>query len=102
MPHLIEAVRQAATGRPVFSPDIAARIHGRMGLLVNANAGRLTPREHETLEMLAQGMRYHAIAQRLSVSDATVKFHVLNLYQKLQSTSRVEAINRARAWGLLR
>jgi len=102
IPQLIEAIRLAATGRPVFSPDIAARIHERAGLLVNPTVGRLTPREHETLEMLAQGMRYHAIAERLGVSAATVKFHVLNLYQKLQSSSRMEAINQARVWGLLR
>jgi DNA-binding NarL/FixJ family response regulator len=50
--------------------------------------------------MLAEGLRYRAIAQRLCVTEATIKFHVLNLYQKLQSSSRVEALNRAREWGL--
>lgn len=99
---LITAIRAAATGRHVFSSAIAARIHGREGLLVNTHAGQLTPREREVLDMLAAGLRYRAIAERLSVSEATVKFHVLNLYQKLQSSSRVEALNRAREWGLLR
>ncbi len=102
IPQLVEAIQAAAAGHSVFSPNIAARLQGRMGLLVNPHVGRLTPREHETLEMLAQGMRYRAIAQRLCVSEATVKFHAMNLYQKLQSSSRVEAINQARKWGLLR
>lgn len=101
-PHLIAAIRAAASGRRVFSPDIAARLRGREGLLVNLQAGRLTPREREILAMLAEGLRYRAIAQRLCVTEATVKFHVLNLYQKLQSSSRVEALNQARQWGLLK
>lgn len=100
--HLGVAIRAAAAGRAVFSPDIAARLQSRTGLLVNPSVGRLTPREHEALELLAQGMRYRAIAHRLGVAEATVKFHVLNVYQKLQSSSRVEAINQARKWGLLR
>lgn len=98
---LVNAIRAAAAGRHVFSPTIAARLHGREGLLVNTRAGQLTPREREVLGMLAAGMRYRAISQRLSVSEATIKFHVLNLYQKLQSSSRVEALNRAREWGLM-
>lgn len=100
-PQLVGAIRAVAAGRRVFSPAIAARLKGREGLLVNPHAGRLTPREREILTMLSEGLRYRAIAQRLCVTEATVKFHVLNLYQKLQSTSRVEALNRARQWGLL-
>ncbi|HEX9038664.1 MAG TPA: GAF domain-containing protein [Ktedonobacterales bacterium] len=101
MDDLLAAIRAAAAGRHVYSPAIAARLSGREGLLVNTRAGHLTPREREVLDMLAGGARYRSIAQRLSVSEATVKFHVLNLYQKLQSTSRVEALNRAREWGIL-
>jgi DNA-binding NarL/FixJ family response regulator len=100
-PRLIEAIRRGAQGRPVFSPEVAERLHRRVGLLVNLQAGRLTPREREVLQLLATGMRRRAIAQRLGVSEATIKFHVLNLYQKFQTSSRVEALNRAREWGLL-
>lgn len=100
-PELVTAIKAAAAGRRVFSPAIAARLKGREGLLVNPHSGHLTPREREILGMLAEGMRYRAISQRLCVTEATVKFHILNIYQKLQSTSRVEALNRAREWGLL-
>jgi DNA-binding NarL/FixJ family response regulator len=102
LPQLIHAIHTAARGRRVLSTTIAARLSGRSGLLVNPHASQLTPREHEVLGMLASGMRNRAIAQRLCVSEATVKFHTLNLYQKLHSSSRVEALNRARQWGLLR
>jgi DNA-binding NarL/FixJ family response regulator/signal transduction histidine kinase len=101
LPELARAIRAAARGRRVLSPAIAARLSGRAGLLVNPHASQLTAREHEVLEMLANGMRNRAIAQRLCVSEATVKFHLINLYQKLHSSSRVEALNRARQWGLL-
>jgi DNA-binding NarL/FixJ family response regulator len=100
IPQLIECIRAVALGHRVFSPAIADRLQGHVGFLVNVQAGGLTPREREVLHLLAAGTRYRGIAQQLSISEATVKFHVLNLYQKLQSSSRVEALNRAREWGL--
>jgi signal transduction histidine kinase/DNA-binding NarL/FixJ family response regulator len=99
---LLAAIRAAAAGRSVYSPDIAERLRGREGLLVNTRANQLTPREREALDLLASGMRTRVIAQRMGVAEATAKFHIANLYQKLQSTSRVDALNRAREWGLLR
>jgi DNA-binding NarL/FixJ family response regulator/signal transduction histidine kinase len=101
MAELVASIRAAAAGRRVFSSTVAARLQGREGMLVNPHARQLTTREREILDLLASGLRYRAIAGRLSISEATVKFHVLNLYQKLQSSSRVEALNRAREWGLL-
>lgn len=101
MPRLVEAIRAVMQGRPAFSPGVASRLRERVGLLVNVRAGQLTSREREILQMLATGMRYRAIAQRLCIAEATVKFHTVNLYQKLHSSSRVEALNRAREWGLL-
>jgi DNA-binding NarL/FixJ family response regulator len=98
---LVASIKAVASGRRVFSSEIASRVRQREGLLVNPRASHLTPREREILALLAEGLRYRAIAGRLSVTEATIKFHVLNLYQKLQSSSRVEALNRARQWGLL-
>jgi two-component system, NarL family, sensor kinase len=98
---LLGAIRTMAKGQPVFSPAVAARLHERVGLLVNVRAGQLTAREREVLRLFASGLGYRATAQRLCVSVATVKFHAMNLYQKLRASSRVEALNRAREWGLL-
>jgi DNA-binding NarL/FixJ family response regulator len=98
---LLSAVRAIAKGRPVFTPDIASRLRERAGLLANLRASALTPREEEVLRLFAAGLGYRTIAQRLSVSVATVKFHAAHLYQKLQASTRVEALNHAREWGLL-
>ncbi|MGO8949976.1 MAG: GAF domain-containing protein [Ktedonobacterales bacterium] len=102
IPDLVQAVRMAHHGRLALSPTIAARLQDRAGLLVNPQASHFTTREREVLDLLAGGLRYQAIGKQLCISQATVKFHAINLYQKLQSHSRVEALNRAREWGLLR
>jgi DNA-binding NarL/FixJ family response regulator len=99
---LAQAIRLAHRGHLALSPSIAARLRDRSGLLVNPAASHFTGREREVLDLLADGMRYQAIGRQLCISQATVKFHVVNLYQKLQSHSRVEALNQAREWGLLR
>ncbi|MGH2517516.1 MAG: response regulator, partial [Ktedonobacterales bacterium] len=100
-PKLVDAITRIMEGRTVFSPAIAGRLYERAGLLANVHAGQLTAREHEVLRLLATGLTYRASAERLCISVATVKFHTLNLYQKLQASSRVEALNHARDWGLL-
>ena len=61
----------------------------------------LTPREQEILELLAQRMTAKEIAQKLVVSDQTVKRHRVNIYQKLGVHSRRDAIAAAVALGIL-
>jgi two-component system, NarL family, response regulator LiaR len=52
----------------------------------------LTPRELEVLRMMARGWGNSRIAQHMCVTEATIKFHVGNIYDKLSVTSRVEAV----------
>ncbi len=99
---LVQAIRTAHHGHMALSPTVAARMRDRDGLLVNPGASHFTVREREVLDLLAAGMSYQAIGRRLCIAEATVKFHAINLYQKLQCHSRVEALNQAREWGLLR
>ena len=61
----------------------------------------LTPREIEVLQLLAEGMTNRAIAQRLEISEHTVKFHVNALMGKLHAQSRTDAVVRATRLGLL-
>jgi two-component system, NarL family, nitrate/nitrite response regulator NarL len=60
----------------------------------------LTPREHEVLQLLAEGLTNKAIAQQLTVSEHTVKFHVTAIMSKLDAQSRTEAVVRATRLGL--
>lgn len=91
---LIEAVLDAGQGEP----HIARRMAGRM-LHEFAGGGRsagdplveLSPREREVLALLSDGMRNREIAERLVVSETTVKTHVRHILEKLHLRNRSEA-----------
>lgn len=61
----------------------------------------LTPREVEVLELLAEGLPNKAIAERLRISDQTVKFHVSSISGKLGAANRTDAVRRAVRRGLI-
>ena len=61
----------------------------------------LTHRELEVLELLAEGLPNKGIAQRLGISDQTVKFHIAYIMGKLGASNRVETVRRAVRRGLL-
>ena len=62
---------------------------------------QLTAREIQVLELLAEGLSNKAIAERLSISDQTVKFHVASIAGKLGATNRTDAVRRAVRRGLI-
>jgi len=61
----------------------------------------LTPREIDVLELLAEGLPNKAIAERLGISDQTVKFHVAAITAKLGASNRTDAVRRAVRRGLV-
>jgi len=61
----------------------------------------LTPREHEILGLIADGLSNREIAQRLFLSENTVKTHSSRLFAKLEVSRRVQAVSKGRALGLL-
>jgi two-component system, NarL family, response regulator YdfI len=61
----------------------------------------LTPREVQVLELLAEGLPNKAIAERLQISDQTVKFHVSSISGKLGAKNRTDAVRRAVRRGLI-
>ena len=83
----LTAIRQVHAGQLVF-PQAARRwIEGR-----SAGApGDLTPREREVWKLVAGGLTNPQIAERLGLSDNTVKFHVQHLFSKLGVKNRTEA-----------
>ncbi len=86
----ITSIRQVYSGQLVF-PQAAKRWlrthRQRPGLAITD----LSEREIEVLSLVAQGLTNTQIAQRLSVSDNTIKFHLQNIYQKLNVNNRTEA-----------
>ena len=61
----------------------------------------LTPREHEVLDLLAEGFPNKEIARRLGISDQTAKFHVASICGKLGASNRTEAVRIALRHGLV-
>lgn len=61
----------------------------------------LTPREIDVLELLAEGLPNKSIADRLGISDQTVKFHVASVFGKLGASNRTDAVRRALRRGLI-
>jgi len=91
---LIDAVRRVAAGDTVFTPGLAGLVLGEFRRM-NEGAepepeNDLTPRETEILKMVATGMSYRQIADRLVLSHRTVQNHVQNTLRKLQMHNRVE------------
>jgi DNA-binding NarL/FixJ family response regulator len=61
----------------------------------------LTPREIEVLELVAEGLANKGIAERLGISDQTVKFHVASITAKLRAANRTDAVRRGVRRGLV-
>ena len=72
------------------------------GRATRSHAAGLTARQAEVLELLGQGLSNADIADRLFVSPRTVENHVAAVLDKLDVTTRAEAVERARTEGLLR
>lgn len=97
-------VNGALAGAPMVSPEIGAALMGRIAAAGEAarGTGQLTGREHEILELMADGKGNRAIADRLFISENTVRNHVRNVLDKLQARTRTEAVVRAVRAGLIR
>jgi DNA-binding NarL/FixJ family response regulator len=91
---LVDAVRRVAAGDTVFTPGLAGLVLGEFRRMAEGPEpeldNELTPRETEILKMVATGMSYRQIADRLVLSHRTVQNHVQNTLRKLQMHNRVE------------
>lgn len=97
-PHeLLSAVRSTAEGDSALSPIVADRLMIR----VRTPRTSLTPRELEVLQLVAAGASNRQIGQDLMLSEATVKSHLVHIYDKLGVRSRTSAVAAAREQGVL-
>ena len=86
---LLDAVRRAAAGETVLAPPVAKRLVDRVR---DPQAGALSLREIEVLRGVASGNTNAAIAADLHISQATVKTHLLHIYDKLGVSDRAAAV----------
>ncbi|MER5570890.1 response regulator transcription factor [Streptomyces goshikiensis] len=101
---IARAIRAAAAGQSVLDREVQDRLLATVRTTAPAPARPLledlTPREREVLALIGQGLPNRAIAQRLFVSEATVKTHINNLFAKAGIRDRADAVRRAIAAGL--
>jgi DNA-binding NarL/FixJ family response regulator len=95
---LFRAVRAAARGESVLSPSVATRV---VGQIRTRGDDPLSPRELEVLALIAQGFSNRDAAARLFLSQATIKTHLIHIYEKLEVNDRAAAVAEAFNRGLL-
>ncbi len=98
---LTSAVRMAAAGEAVISPEMLSRLLPKLSHHHRSTRTTLTEREREVLALVSVGMTNAAIAQELYLSVHTVRSHVANLSTKLGARSKLEALSIALREGLL-
>jgi DNA-binding NarL/FixJ family response regulator len=93
----VDTIRTVASGGEVLPPDLTNTVFSYIAQRSNAaprspdaRAMRLTPREHEVIALIADGMSNKAIARALGISPHTVKSHVRNILEKLALHSRLQ------------
>lgn len=92
---LIQAINDLYHGGSPMSSSIARRVIASFhNIKIKQKDFNLTKRECEILELLAKGYRYKEIADKLFVSIETVRSHVHHIYEKLQVSSRTDALNK--------
>lgn len=93
---LVDAVRAAARGETVLAPPLAAKLMRQV-----RGGDQLTPRELEVLQLVAQGRSNPEIARELFIGEATVKTHLLHVFDKLGVDDRTRAVTVALERGIL-
>lgn len=93
---LVQAVKALSSGVLVFDPVLMPQAESPGEL-----REELTAREAEVLVLLAEGLANRDIAQRLGISEHTVKFHIRSILAKLGASSRTEAVTRGLRSGLI-
>jgi DNA-binding NarL/FixJ family response regulator len=99
---IIHAVRDVYQGKSVLDAEILPKV---MAQIANPNPAPLyeplTDREIEILSLVARGLTNKVVGIKLKISDRTVQGHIARIFEKLQATSRTEAVMRGVSLGLI-
>ncbi|MEV0967800.1 response regulator transcription factor [Microtetraspora glauca] len=95
---IIRSLQAVAAGQVVFGSSAGSRVLSALSAetVRPRPLPELTDREREVLDLVAAGLTNHAIAQRLFLSEKTIRNHVSNIFAKLGVSGRAEAVARAR------
>lgn len=95
---LVRAIREAYMGKVQLHPEIAKKLMAAVAAqdvavsgVVEASEGGLTEREQEVLSQISEGLSNREIAEKMFISEKTVKTHVSNILSKLQLADRTQA-----------
>jgi DNA-binding NarL/FixJ family response regulator len=103
--YLVESIRSVQRGESFCSPRMAASLFSRVAELagekISENSVKLTQREVEIINKIADGLSNKEIAEQLYIELQTVKNHIHNILDKLQLHNRLEAVQYAREKKLL-
>lgn len=95
---IVDAVKDVYRGERPISSSIATKILAQVPLLKPQKADmpqdNLTTKEKEILKYLSRGLTYQEVADQAGITIKTLKWHVHNIYNKLQADNRTEAINK--------
>jgi DNA-binding NarL/FixJ family response regulator len=98
---ILAGVRSVVTGQTVLAPAIAAKLVARMRSDASTARPKLSVRELDVLRLVAAGNSNASVAARLFISEATVKTHLLHVFEKLGVSDRTRAVTLALELGLL-
>jgi len=100
---LFKAIRVVSRGESLIQPIVASRVLDKLAELSrkNPSAETLSEREVEVLRLMAKGVSNSNIAEELSITQSTVKTHITSIFQKLNVTTRTEAVTTALKRGII-
>jgi two-component system, NarL family, response regulator DegU len=102
---IAEAVRMAASGETIISPNLAASMLNEVRKLDEPDTADeqrvVTRREEEVLQLIANGCSTPEVAEQLFISHKTVKNHLASIYQKLDARDRTQAVLQAVRMGIV-
>ncbi|MEO8067670.1 MAG: response regulator transcription factor [Flavobacteriales bacterium] len=94
---ILDAIRELARGGSPMSAPVARRVVAQLRATEergDLSDAKLTDRESTVLELLAQGLLYKEISERLGMTEGAIKQHIHRMYDKLHVQNRTEAVNR--------